>query len=109
MQLFIELAYFASTAVGIIATIPQIRQLIILKRSDELSVSTWITWVVCQFVSLIYAISIAAVAYIIVCLAWISLYLLMVGLIIRYRPKQPAETPLSTRILPSKPATGFVK
>ena len=57
MSIFAVL-YMMSSATALLAGLPQIRQLLIVKRSDELSLSTWLTWVLTQSVSLLYVISI---------------------------------------------------
>lgn len=88
MQEIILPMYFASSTLGIIAMIPQLRRLIITKQSDGLSLTTWGTWACCQVVSLIYALSVGARAYAIVCVVWIAFYWTMSILIIKYRKRR---------------------
>ena len=84
----IQTVYLFSSAVGILAMIPQIRKLIVVKQSDGLSLTTWVTWGCCQCVSFLYAISVGATAYTYVNVAWISFYVTMVFLIIKYRKRR---------------------
>lgn len=88
MQEIILPVYFASSAIGIIAMIPQLRRLIITKQSDGLSLTTWGTWACCQIISLIYALSVGAHAYALVCTIWIAFYWAMTILIIKYRKRR---------------------
>jgi len=88
MNEYIQTAYLISSSIGVLAMIPQIKQLVMTKQSDELSLGTWATWGCCQVMSFIYAISIHATAYIIVNVAWISFYITMVFLIIKYRKRR---------------------
>jgi uncharacterized protein with PQ loop repeat len=90
MNFTIEIAYLIASLIAVIAMVPQIKQLLITKQSDELSLSTWSAWAGCQVVSLLYGFSIGAFAYIIVNFVWIAFYILMVALIIRYRIKKPS-------------------
>lgn len=84
----IQTIYLCSASIGILAMIPQVRKLIILKQSDGLSLTTWGIWGCHQVVSLIYAISIGAKGYIIVNSAWLVFYWTMVFLIIKYRKRR---------------------
>lgn len=88
MQDIILPLYFASSTIGIIAMIPQLRRLIMTKQSDGLSLTTWGTWACCQMVSLLYALSVGARAYALVCVVWIAFYWMMVVLIIKYRKRR---------------------
>lgn len=84
----IQTVYLFSSAIGILAMIPQIRKLIVVKQSDGLSLTTWVTWGCCQVVSFLYAISVGATAYMYVNVAWITFYITMVFLIIKYRKRR---------------------
>lgn len=84
----IQIIYFISASIGILAMIPQLRRLITTKQSDGLSLTTWGTWACCQMVSFAYAMSIDARAYMIVNVVWISFYWTMVFLIIKYRKRR---------------------
>lgn len=92
-----ELLYIMSTTVSLIASVPQARQLIITKRSDELSATTWGMWVCTQCVSLFYAISIAQTVLILANIGWLTFYSIMVVLILYYR--RPAHLSRLTPVL----------
>jgi uncharacterized protein with PQ loop repeat len=66
---------------------PQIKQLLIAKQSDELSLPTWLAWTVCQVVSLVYSIALHALPFMVANIAWVTFYLAMLCLIIKYRKK----------------------
>ena len=82
---YIELTYYLASGLSIIAAAPQIKQLLVVKCSDELNFTTWITWLVYQITALAYAISVHATAYMVACLLWISFYLIMLSLMYKYR------------------------
>ncbi len=84
----IQNIYLISAFIGILAMIPQIRKLIVIKQSDGLSLTTWSIWASHQIVSLIYAISIDAKGYIVVNAVWLGFYWIMVSLIIKYRKRR---------------------
>lgn len=84
----IEIIYLISASIAVLAMVPQIKRLLLTRQSDELSLATWATWGGCQLISLLYAISLNAQAYIIVNVAWIAFYAMMVFLIIKYRTKR---------------------
>ena len=84
----IQTIYLISASIGILAMIPQIKKLMVVKQSDGLSLTTWATWGCCQTVSLVYAISVGATAYIYVCTVWIAFYATMVFLIVKYRKRR---------------------
>lgn len=65
--------------------VPQIKQLLITKESDELNLGTWVAWAACQGVATAYAISIHALAYVVVSVAWTMFYVAMALLIVKYR------------------------
>lgn len=84
-MLSIEIIYITAALIAIAACIPQIRQLVVSKASDELSLATWVLWLATQFVTLLYVISIGNKLMMAVNIAWVTFYGIMVGLIIRYR------------------------
>lgn len=84
MQPF-ELLFMLSTSISLVSSIPQARQLIITKRSDELSLPTWIVWFGSMIISLLYAISLSQLTLILAYIGWATFYGVMVGLIIHYR------------------------
>lgn len=81
----IELIYVTTTFVSIVTAFPQLKQLWLIKNSDEFNLLSWVAWLIAQLAALIYAISIASVPYLIVNLLWITFYAFMIGLIIKYR------------------------
>ncbi len=87
----IEIIYLSSSAIAVFAMAPQIKQLLVTKQTDELSLSTWLAWLGNQVVALFYAISINAVPYIIINFAWIAFYVIMAYLIFKYR-KRPGDS-----------------
>lgn len=86
----IILLYLAASTASIIATLPQIKQLVVAKCSDELSLISWSIWGISQCITMIYSVYISAVPLIIANSAWILFYLIMVILIIKYRKKSNA-------------------
>lgn len=84
MSIFAVL-YMMSSATALLAGLPQIRQLLIVKRSDELSLSTWMTWVLTQSVSLLYVISIGEPVMMVANTLWVMYYITCVSLIFYYR------------------------
>lgn len=85
---FIEIAYIISSLVALGAGIPQIHQLLIEKRSDEFSLSSWGMWAGTQVVSLMYAVSINNPILIAMNVMWVAFYLFMLVLVLKYRPNQ---------------------
>jgi len=88
---FIEIIYIAAAIVALSAGAPQLRQLLITKASDELSLSTWCVWLATQFVTLVYVSSLGNTLMVIVNTAWVSFYAAMVALILHYRRPRAAE------------------
>lgn len=81
----IEILYTCSTSIAVLASFPQIRQLLVTKSSDELNIATWSLWLCTQFVSLLYAISLQIHLLLIVNCIWIAFYAIMLSLILYYR------------------------
>lgn len=84
MPLF-EILYTISTLIAIVACIPQMRQLVTAKRSDEFNLSTWVTWLGTQVVSLIYVSSLEQMLLVAASTCWVLFYACMVGMIMYYR------------------------
>ena len=82
---FIEALYLSAALIAIGACVPQLRQLIRAKASDEFNFSTWLIWTMTQSVTLMYVISIGNFLMAGVNLVWVSFYATMTFLIIRYR------------------------
>lgn len=85
----IEIAYLLMSVLSVVAMWPQIKQLLTTKQSDELNLGTWIIWGSYQVIALFYSIAIHAVPYIIANVAWVTFYVVMIGLIIKYRKNTP--------------------
>lgn len=81
----IHILYILGSIVAISAGVPQLRKLIATKQSDELSLTTWVTWTIVQSISLLYALEVGDALYAAMCAAWISFYVVMVMLILKYR------------------------
>jgi uncharacterized protein with PQ loop repeat len=88
MPLSIQTIYLFTSFLTVLATIPQLKQLIHTKQSDQFNLMTWLMFGGNQLMSFAYAISINATAYIIVTMAWISFYIIMLFLIIKYRKRR---------------------
>jgi uncharacterized protein with PQ loop repeat len=95
----LELSYTLAAIVALSACIPQMRQLISTKQSDELSLWAWCLWTLTQIVTLLYVASIGNVLMISVNLAWVSFYGVMTILIVRYRPVAVANEVEATPIV----------
>lgn len=80
-----EIMYTCSSTIAVLASIPQVRQIIVTKLAEELSLLTWSLWFCTQTISLVYAISIRNSLLMMVNLIWISFYALMICLIVYYR------------------------
>ena len=90
----IEVTYIAAAIVALSAGIPQVRQLLVAKASDEFSLSTWCLWLTTQCVTLAYVTTLKNILMMLVSFAWVGFYAAMVILIIYYRrPVVVAETP----------------
>lgn len=83
----IEITYLLASTASIVAMAPQVRRLLITKQSDELSLFTWLIWTVYQLISLIYSIAIHAIPFLVANVVWLTFYIVMVMLIIKYRSK----------------------
>lgn len=84
----IQTIYLLSSFITVLATIPQLKQLAVTKQSDQFNLVTWLMLGGNQLMSFVYAISINATAYIIVNVAWISFYIIMISLIVKYRKRR---------------------
>lgn len=84
----IETLYITGAIVAIIATYPQLRQLIKMRASDEFSIATWATWLCTQMVSLVYVVSLGNRLMILVNIAWVTFYFVMTVLILYYHPSR---------------------
>lgn len=80
----LEILYTISAGISLIACIPQLRQLVMTKRSEEFSLQTWFLWAATQAITLVYVISIHNILMITVNILWVSFYVLMTYLIFHY-------------------------
>ncbi len=76
--------------ISVAATIPQALMLVKVKRSDELSLPSWVIWFGYQLVSVVYSYSIKAYLYVAINAMWAIFYAVMIYLIVKYR-HTPAE------------------
>lgn len=89
----IEIIYISASVISICGSLPQIKQLLITKRTEELSMITWSIWTVSQVVAMCYAISIHATLLIFTNALWMTFYGLMIVLIFHYRsPRMSTHT-----------------
>lgn len=95
----IEYIYITASLASICAMAPQIKQLLVTKRTDGLNLTSWIIWAVAQTGTTFYAVSINATAFIAISSIWLCYYLAMVSLIVHYRRRNRA------RIMDATPVT----
>lgn len=84
---YITILYMIAVFFSLVASIPQVMTLYRVKCSDEFQLTTWIVWLFMQVVSLVYMTSIGNLLLIVANTLWVMFYLLMMVLIIVYRPK----------------------
>jgi uncharacterized protein with PQ loop repeat len=96
----IELIYLVTTFASVFTALPQLKQLWKMKNSDEFNLFSWVAWCLSQVTALFYSITIHSVPYLLVNIAWISFYVVMIGLILKYRRSTPAQ--LATEEVTSK-------
>jgi len=93
----IEIIFLIVQSVTLLASMPQVVKLVKMKQSDELSIFTWSIWLISQFVSLAYVLSINNIPLIMVNTVWSLFYLVMMVLIFKYRTKCRAKRRKSRR------------
>lgn len=81
----IEIFYLSASALSVVAMGPQIRQMLISKNTEGLSLITWTVWMSTQVIAMIYSLSINAWPFFLVSTAWCLFYAVMVTLIVKYR------------------------
>lgn len=91
-MLTIEIIYLITSTASLVISVPQLRQLVITKRSDELNVATWTMWLIHQFVFLGYALTLRQTTMLITNSIWTLFYAAMLGLIVYYR-RNPGPLP----------------
>lgn len=99
--MIIQILYILASFIGVIAMVPQVKQLLITRQSDEFNLSTWMSWMACQGVATVYAVTIGAMAYVAVSTVWAMFYALMVILIIKYKRPNGARQDTHTMELAS--------
>lgn len=82
---FIHLLYMLAATASVCAGAPQLRKLVLTKRSAGFSLPTWMVWLATQVISLAYALSVHDRLYAVVSSIWVAFYAVMVVLIVRYR------------------------
>lgn len=95
----LQIIYTISTCIALLASFPQIQQLLTTKRSDELSMTTWALWFCTQFVTLAYVSSIGDMLLVAFASVWLVFYVVMISLIYYYR-RHPAPVPAAEEITP---------
>ena len=88
----IEIMYTIAGSIAVIASSPQVVQLVRAGHSSEMSIVTWGMWCVTQTVSLMYTIALQLPLLIFFNFMWVLFYLTMTSLILYYRkyPRIPA-------------------
>lgn len=84
-MILIQIMYSVAAVVAIGAGIPQLRQLITTKNSDEFSIATWSTWLITQSVTATYFTTLGSTLAAVVSGAWVVFYLMILTLIMYYR------------------------
>ena len=91
MLTFIGTLYISVQLISLVFSWPQLRQLFVMKDSDELSLTTWATWTMAQSVTLLYAAVSQQILWLVMSVAWLVFDIAMVALIIKYRPKKQLQ------------------
>ena len=94
----ISIVYVIGVIVAISASVPQVTKLYKTKQSDEFQLSTWVTWTVTQTTSLVYVASIGNLLMTLANVCWVSFYVVMSYLIIRYRTPQQGKVARSVAV-----------
>lgn len=94
MLQLIETIYIIGAVIALAAGVPQIKQLLLTKASDEFSLATWGTWLGTQCCTLMYVMAFGTGLMAIVNAIWVAFYCLMLVLIVRYRPRQTQPVPV---------------
>jgi len=80
----LQILYTVSGFIALSAGALQLSKLLKKKNSDEFNLGTWLMWTGTQSVSTTYAISLGDPLLVIISGAWVTFYLMMSVLIIRY-------------------------
>ena len=81
----LDLLYLITSLASLGASIPQVKQLFKEKRSDELSLSTWSMWFLCQITFLVYVSSRGETLMLVTNTIWLVFYAAMLWMIVYYR------------------------
>jgi uncharacterized protein with PQ loop repeat len=81
----IQVLYVIASVVSVGAGVPQLRKLLVTRRSDEFSVPTWSMWTTTQAISLLYSFTLGDLYFTTVCSIWLVFNVLMLTLIVKYR------------------------
>lgn len=81
----IDILYLVTSMASLVASVPQIIQLFKEKRSDELSLSTWSMWFLCQITFLVYVVSRGETLMLVTNAIWLVFYAAMLWMIVYYR------------------------
>ncbi len=96
----IEFIYISASLASICAMAPQVKQVLVTKRTDELSLTSWVIWAIAQAGTTVYALSVNALPFIVISGVWSLYYAAMVTMILHYRRQQrvplTAATPVTT-------------
>lgn len=90
----IQTIYIIGAIIALAAGVPQVKQLLRTKASDEFSLATWGTWLGTQCSVLLYVCAFGTPLMMAVNAIWVAFYCLMLVLIIRYRPRSPELIPI---------------
>jgi len=82
---FIELLYLVTSLASLGASVPQVIQLFKEKRSEELSLSTWSMWFLCQITFLVYVSARGETLMLVTNMVWLVFYAAMLWMIVYYR------------------------
>jgi len=81
----IDILYLITSLASLGASVPQVTQLFKEKRSDELSLSTWSMWFLCQITFLIYVTAHGETLMLVTNTIWLVFYAAMLWMIVHYR------------------------
>lgn len=87
METILAAATTVMAATAVLASYPTLKALYISKESSNLSLFSWVIWALYDVVSLLYSITIKAYIYTVVNACWVIFYIVIIGMIIRYRRK----------------------
>lgn len=98
-MIYLSILYSVAAFVAICACIPQLAQLLKVRRSDEFELRTWLIWLMAQIVTLAYVTALGDTLMIVTNAAWVGFYSAMAYLIIHYRfiKKPLQEEPVNAK------------